>query len=146
MKMFTFIIILIAGCLAVSHARANADSSKQEPFIIQTTAAGEALWALRQSYQQTELKYKGSKMEAYYCNPENLIGFGKKLTVLDLPQQVIKKIKHRFQNFNIVNAMLFINANGNIYYYAGLENTHELIGVKVSSKCRVSVLQKISHN
>jgi len=146
MKMFTFIIVLLAGCLAVSYARANTDSLKQEPFIIKTTAAGEALWALRQSYQHTQLQYKGSKMEAYYCKPENLVGFGKTLTVLDLPKQVVKKINHRFQNFNIVNVMLFINANGKIYYYAGLENRNELIDVKISEKCSLSVLQTISHN
>jgi len=144
--MFTFIIVLLAGCLAVSYARANTDSLKQEPFIIKTTAAGEALWTLRQSYQHTQLNYKGSNLEAYYCKPQNLIGFGKTLSVLDLPKQVVKKIQHRFQNFNIVNVMLFINANGKIYYYAGLENTHELVGVKISTRCRLSVLQKISHN
>lgn len=146
MKMITLIVILLTGCLAVANARVNNSSSKEEPFTIKTTAGGEALWALRESYKQTQLQYKGSKMDAYYCKPESLIGFGKALSAPDLPQQVEKKIKRRFHNFNIVNVMLFINANGNIYYYAGLDNSNELIGVKVSSKCRLSVLQKISHN
>lgn len=143
--MITLIVILLAGCLAVAHAQLNNRSEKTDPFII-TTANGHALWALRQSYKHTQLKYKGSKMEAYYTKPDNLIGFGKTMSTPDLPKQVIKKIHSRFQNFNIVNVMLFINANGNIYYYAGLENSSELIGVKVSSKCRLSVLQKISNN
>src|SRR5438105_4997117 len=103
MKMITLIVILLTGCLTIARARTNIYASTNEPFVIKTTATGEALWALRQSYKHTQLKYKGSKMEAYYSQPENLIGFGKTLSVPDLPQQVSKKIKHRFQNFNIVN-------------------------------------------
>ena len=146
MKMITLFILLVAGCLVGSYTRANVDSSKREPFTIKTTAAGEALWTLHQGYHHTQLKYKDCKMDAYYDKPENLIGFGKTLAATDLPKQVAKKISHRFQHYNIVSVMLFINANGNIYYYAGIEDAHQLIGVKVSSKCRLNVLQRISLN
>jgi len=144
--MITLILLLLTVCLVGSYARANTDSSKHEPFTIKTTAAGEALWALHQCYQHTQLRLKDSRVDAYYEKPENLIGFGKTLTAAELPKQVIRKINNRFHNCSIVTVMLFIKANGSIYYYAGIENTHQLIGVKISSKCRLNVLQKISLN
>ena len=146
MKMILLIMSIIAGCLVVSYSRANNDTLMQEPFIIKTTAPGEVLWALNQSYKSTQLQYKGSKLEAYYSNTEDLIGFGKTLAVIDLPAAITNKIHRRFSKCNITNVLLFINTEGNIYYYAGVMHGHKLVAVKISSKCRLNVLQKLSLN
>ena len=144
--MILLIMSIIAGCLVVSYGRANPDTLIQEPFIIKTVATGEALWALHQSYQHTQLQYKGSKLEAYYRDSKNLVGFGKTLSAIDLPAAIVKRISRRFQECSITNVMLFIDAKGSIYYYAGVIHAHTLIAVKVSSKCRLNVLQKLSLN
>lgn len=146
MKMILIIMSIIAGCLVVSYSRANYDTLTQEPFTMQTAAPGEVLWALNQSYKHTQLQYKGNKLEAYYNAAENLIGFGKNLAVIDLPAAIANKIKQRFSKCNITNVLLFINAKGDIYYYAGVMRGHKLVAVKVSSKCRLNVLQKLSMN
>ncbi|QEC66584.1 hypothetical protein FRZ67_04460 [Panacibacter ginsenosidivorans] len=144
--MILLIMSIIAGCLVVSYSRANNDTLIQEPFTIKTTAPGEVLWALNQSYKHTQLQYKGSKVEAYYSDTENLIGFGKTLAAIDLPATIIKKIRRRFNECNITSVMLFINTKGNIYYYAGVMQGKALMAVKISSKCRLNVLQKLSLN
>lgn len=144
--MLLFIITLIAGCLAVSYGRANADTLVQEPFRIKTAATGGAQWALHRSYHQMQLQYKGSFLEAYYTKPENLVGFGKHITAPDLPAPILKRIGKRFQQCDIVNVMLFIDSKGRIYYYAGVMQSNTLTALKVSSRCRISVLQTITLN
>ena len=146
MKMILIIMSIIAGCLVVSYSRANYDTLVQEPFTITTAAPGEVLWTLNQSYKHTQLQYKGNKLEAYYTETENLIGFGKTLSEVDLPVAIVNKIRHRFSKCSITNVLLFINAKGNIYYYAGVMHGHKLVAVKISSKCRLNVLQKLSMN
>ena len=143
MKMLIF-IILIAGCLAVSYACAGTDTLAHEPFRIEKVASGEAQWALHQRYHQTQLNFKGNCLEAYYIKPENLVGFGKAIETIDLPATIKEKITRRFRHCNIVNAMLYIDAKGRIYYYAGVVQSKRLIALKVSSRCRLTVLQKIA--
>lgn len=144
--MILLIMAIIAGCLVVSHTRANIDTIIRQPFIIKTAASGEPQWALRQNCQQTKLQYRGISLEAYYCRPENLIGFGKTLSTIDLPDPITKKIHNRFQQCSIINVMLFIDSKGRIYYYAGVVQSQKLIALKVSSRCRLNILQKISLN
>ena len=144
--MILLIMMVITGCLAASYTRANPDTLIREPFMIKTAAHGEVLWALHQSYHHTQLQYKGSCMEAYYRDPEHLAGFGKKLSAIDLPAAIVKKINRRFQQCNITSVMLFIDAKGRIWYYAGVLHANELIGVKISTGCRMNILQKITLN
>jgi hypothetical protein len=144
--MILLIMLMIAGCLAASYTRANPDTLIQEPFIIKAAARGEALWALHQSFHHTQLKYKDSCIEAYYRDPENLAGFGKTLSAIDLPAAIVKKIHRRFHECSITNVMLFIDAKGSIWYYAGVLHKNELVGIKISSGCRINVLQKIALN
>jgi hypothetical protein len=43
------------------------------------SSTGEVLWALNQSYKHTQLQFKGNKLEAYYSDTDDLVGFGKAL-------------------------------------------------------------------
>ncbi|MEP6845964.1 MAG: hypothetical protein ABI861_08165 [Panacibacter sp.] len=144
--MILFIMAIIAGCLAVSYTRANTDTLILEPFRIKAAATGEAQWALHHSFHQTKLQYKGNNIAAYYRSPESLVGFGKTLSTIDLPADVAKKINSRFHECAILNVMLFIDSKGHIYYYAGIVQSNKLIALKVSSRCRMNILQKISLN
>lgn len=142
--MILLIMTVIAGCLVVSHSRANIDTLIREPFSIRAAASGEAYWTLHHSFRQTQLEYNRNIIQAYYNNPERLAGFSKTLSATDLPENITRKINKKFLQCDIVNVMLFIDAKGRIFYYAGVVQSKKLIALKISSRCRLNVLQKIS--
>ena len=137
---------LIAACFFASYSRASIYADNKEPFTIKPGSNGEIVWLINASIHHTQLQYKGSKMSAYYKEPVDFIGFGKKLPTVELPALIKEKIAKRLHSRRIENVMLFINAKGQVYYYAGVMVADKLVAVKVSSKCRLNILQKINLN
>jgi len=145
MKQLIFVIALILGFITKGFAHDMiVDTSKPKLFKVSVNYNRSAEWHSENFYSVEQFNYKGRQIAAWYNAVNNVAGFSRSIDAKDLPAAVSKCLKRKFGNYLITNAMLFINSNGEVLYFAGLQNNKKYIAVEISDKCATRIMQKIS--
>jgi hypothetical protein len=88
------------------------------------------------AYHQTTIVYNGMAMVAFKSNTSNWVGFFKKLSANDLPENALPVIAKKYQDYKIQQVSMYINRDGDISYFA------EMTGNK---KCMVLKIEPAGH-
>ncbi len=142
-------IFLIISITVLSVGGANADQNNKvlpipDIFKVVLTASGNAEWINKESYIKRIFRFNGKEISGYYIGEDRLKGISYKLSPEDLPDEILNCIKKSYSDFKIKDAIVFIDAEGNINYYAGVRNSKKYLALKISSTLRINVMKKIT--
>ena len=141
------IMLTIAGMIALvatSFAeRDNIDAAVLNIFKVLINS-GKAEWSKKNDYNKRTVMFSGHEISVYYIAEYSLVGLSYRLNVSDLPQEVLNCIKKRYSDQVIQDALMFMDDDGHITYYAVVKNSKRYAALKISSTRRLSVLKKIA--
>ena len=144
MKKIILTITFIAALIAVTYAEGiNTDVVALNIFKVLINNYGKAKWAHTGGYNKSSVMFNGHKISVYYIAEYSLVGLSYRLNENDLPEDILKSIKKRFTNFIIADALIFMDSDGHITYYAIVKNSKRYTAIKISSGCRLQVMKKI---
>ena len=126
MKTGIFATILSFGIL--SAAFADDDSVKAHlantlPVIFRTNNKNSLLNA--NAYYQKTIIYNGMAVVAFKSNTSNWVGFFKKLSSTDLPENARLNIARNFTGYKIQQVSMYISTEGDIDYFAELSGNNK---------------------
>jgi len=102
-------------------------------------------WITKPQYRQATFIFNNQTACAYYsANDDEFIGFGILHESTDLPETVTNAIKSKYGDWNVVDAMMFIDKNGYINYFVQVKKNDRDIALKITPTGRLSVYAKIS--
>ncbi len=128
-------IILATALVALSTASfAGGNRDKKLLYDLQTTLSysRQVQWTSTNNYTQASFSFNGKPVSAYYLNDNTLIGFGIRSSQSELPREVSDAIGKKFSNWTIIDAMLFIEANGDVYYYVHVRKGKTNLALKIA--------------
>src|SRR4051794_16303575 len=116
-------ILATALLVALSTAAFAGEKDVDKKLLNNLTAAlknsSEGRWDSKANYVQFTFSFNGKAAAAYYDpNNNELLGFGIHFTQTDLPQFISDAIKKKYNNWAIADAMVFIDEDGYVNYFA----------------------------
>lgn len=94
---------------------------------------------INQNYQQTKFVYNGMQVVAFKNKTSGWVGFFKKLSVEDLPENALLAIKRKYKNYNFQHVMLYLNSNAELCYFAEITSGNKYIVLKIQPSGCVKV-------
>ena len=85
--------------------------------------------------------FKGKRISNYYNNG-SLIGFSCRSAGIDLPVEILNRIKKRCSDCVITNVIIFMDINGNTQYYASIKKNNKYLALKISTRGKLRTLKK----
>ena len=129
-------IILATALVALSTA-SFADGNRDKKLLndLQTTLSysTQVQWTSTSDYSSASFSFNGQRVSAYYFTDNTLIGFGIRSTQAELPKEVSDAISKKFSKWTIIDAMLFIEANGDIYYYVQVRKGRTNLALQIAN-------------
>jgi hypothetical protein len=104
---------------------------------------GKAEWTQKDDYNKSLVIFNSHKISVYYIAEYSLVGLSHMADADDLPEDILKSIKKRYTGCVITDALIFMDSNGYITYYAIVKKSKRYIAIKISSGCRLRVMKKI---
>jgi len=144
MKKIIIAIALMLGLIATSFAeKSSVDTEALNIFKILMTEQGNTLWQKKSSYSEKSFLYKGQEISVYYKS-ERIIGLSCRLIgANDLPKEILNEIKKKYNQQEIADVLIFMDSNGNAYYYAGVKNNNTYTALKIYSTYKLRVIKKM---
>src|SRR6266487_6814406 len=145
MKKIILAIAFIVALTAITYAgEDNTDVAAINIFKVLINNSGKAEWSKKNDYNKRTVMFNGHEISVYYIAEYSLVGLSYRLNVSDLPQEVLNCIKKRYSDQVIQDALMFMDDDGHIIYYAVVKNSKRYAALKISSTRRLSVLKKIA--
>ncbi len=129
-------IILATALVALSTASfAGGNRDKKLLYDLQTTLSysRQVQWTSTSNYSQASFSFNGKSVSAYYLNDNSLVGFGIRSSQSELPKEVSGAISKKYGNWTIIDAMLFIEANGDVYYYVQVRRGRTNLALQIAN-------------
>ena len=105
----------------------------------------EVCWINKQQYKEAMFKFNEQTACALYRQDNNeLIGFGILFEKTELPQVVTDAVNNNYAGWEFVDAMMFIDTNGNVNYFMQVKNNSKVRALKITPGGDVSVYARNS--
>ena len=102
-------------------------------------------WMDKPQYKEAMFKFKNQIACAFYTQENNeLIGFGILFEKAALPQVVTDAVKKDYANWDFVDAMMFVDTDGNVNYFMQVKNNKKIRALKITPGGNVSVYARIA--
>jgi hypothetical protein len=141
--------IIIAAALMISvmttsfAEKSSVDAEALNIFKILMSNTGNASWQKKNSYIEKSFLYKGHEISAYYKSG-SIVGLSCRLIdANDLPKEIVNEIKRKYAHREIADALIFMDSNGNAYYYAGLKSKNTYTAIRISEAYRCRIVKKM---
>ena len=145
MKKLGLIITIIVALVASAYAESvNTDVAALEIFKVVMNRSGKLDWLQKNPYNKRSLLFNGHTISVYYITEYSLVGLSYRINANDLPKEVLNNIKKRYSKCLIEDALVFMDSDGDIKYYALLKNNKKYTALKVSEGLKLSVMKKMS--
>jgi hypothetical protein len=145
MKKITLIITIIVVFVATAYGEAvNTDVAALEIFKVVMNRPDKVEWLQKNNYNKRSVVFNGHTIAVYYLTEYSLVGLSYRLNASDLPKEVLNNIKKRYSKCLIEDALVFMDNDGHVKYYALVKNSKRYTALKISEGLRLSVMKKIS--
>lgn len=143
-------IILAASLLIALSSSAFTKDKNVNPDLLndltltfrESTQVG---WIDKPQYKEAMFKFQNQTACAFYTRDNNeLIGFGILFEKTELPQVVTNAVKNSYADWDFVDAMLFVDTDGNVNYFMQVKNANRIRALKITPDGNVSVYAKIA--
>jgi hypothetical protein len=146
MKKVIFTMTLIMFIATTYAEKYELDETALNIFRVLRGNNGNVEWLVKDSYDTKSFMFKGHKISAYYDDGK-VVGFGERFNASeDLPHEILDSIEKKYQGYKIADLIIFIDYNGDIQYYIGINNNKKYKALKVSSNCKLIVMKEFHSN
>ena len=142
-------IILTTGFLAAFGIASFAGGKDVDPKLLNdlnTTLKNSAQvhWTSKAEFNAAEFKFNDKTAFAFYDSDDNeLIGFGMPFNKSDLPKDVSDAIEKKYADWEVVDALAFIDTRGYINYFAQVQKDNKALALKIAPNGELSVYAKM---
>jgi len=103
----------------------------------------EVCWINKQEYKEAMFKFNEQTACALYRQDNNeLIGFGILFEKTELPQVVTDAVNNNYAGWEFVDAMMFVDTNGNVNYFMQVKNNNKVRALKITPGGELSIYAK----
>ena len=100
------------------------------------------VWTEKEQYSQATFQFNSKAVSVFKGESNELIGFSLEMKTTDLPAEALQRIATKFSQWNVIDAITFIDSYGNMSYYAtAVRNNHKLI-LRVTLSGKVGIFAK----
>ena len=142
--------IILAATLLVAFSSAafakekNVDTKLLGDLSATLKNSTQVCWIDKVQYKQGMFRFNDKTACAYYsANDNELIGFGILFDKADLPGVVTDAIKNKYSDWEFVDAMIFIDTNGNVNYFVQVKKDNKYRALKITPNGNLSVYAKV---
>ena len=145
MKKITLIITIIVVFVATAYGEAvNTDVAALEIFKVVMNRPDKVEWLQKNNYHKRSVVFNGHAISVYYLTEYSIVGLSYRLSANDLPKEVLNDIKKRYSKCLIEDALMFMDNDGHVKYYALVKTSKRYTALKISEGLRLSIMKKIS--
>ena len=142
-------IILAASLLIALSSSAFAKDKNVNPDLLNdlTLTFGESTqisWINKPQYKEAMFKFKNQTACAFYTDNNELIGFGILYEKTALPQVVTDAVNNSYAGWDFVDAMLYVDTDGNVNYFMQVKNNKKIRALKITPGGTVSIYARIA--
>src|SRR4030095_3551370 len=121
----------------------NTDIAALDIFKVVMDRSGKVEWLQKNDYNKRSVVFNGRTISVYYITEYSLVGLSYRLNANDLPKEVLNNIKKRYSKCLIEDALVFMDSDGHVKYYALIKNSKRYTALKISEGLTLSVMKKI---
>src|SRR5580765_7344595 len=123
------LLIALSGTAFTKAKNANTDLLKDLSSTFK--ASTQVCWIDKPQYREAMFKFKNQTTCAFFKQDNNeLIGFGILLEKTELPQVVTDAVKIKYAGWEFVDAMMFVDTDGNANYFMQVKNNNKVRALK----------------
>jgi len=142
-------IILAASLLIALSSSAFAKDKNVNPDLLNdlTLTFGKSTqisWINKPQYKEAMFKFKNQTACAFYTDNNELIGFAILYEKTALPQIVTDAVKVNYADWDFIDAMLFVDTDGNLNYFMQVKNDNKIRALKITPDGYVSIYAKVA--
>lgn len=137
-------MLLVATGITSFAKEKNADSKLFSDVSATFKNSAQLSWTTKDRYKQASFSFGNKAASAYYSLENNeLIGFRIQLNKTELPQVVSEAIKAKYGNWEVVDAITFIDASGHVSYFTQVYKDNKSIILKTTPGGKLSVYSRM---
>ena len=101
-------------------------------------------WTTKDKYKQATFNFRNKPAAAFYSVDENeLIGFRIQLNKTDLPQIISEALKNQYNDWEVVDAITFIDAGGYVNYFTQVQKNNKSVILKITPNGKSSIYSRM---
>jgi len=142
-------ILLAATLIVAITSAAFADGKKADAKFLTDLKASlksvnESAWQTTAFYKKTSFSVNGKNVNAYLdAEDGSLVGFAIPVDVASLPGGATEDIAKKFEGWQITNAIMFIEPDGKIRYFAQVNKGNKGLALSVSQKGKANIYARM---
>ena len=137
--------LLVAFSTASFAKDKNADHKLLNQLSSTFKTSQQIHWTSKGEYSQAAFNFKNTTAYAYYATDNNeLIGFGILFNKTDMPEVVTNAIKAKYNEWEVVDAMIFIDPNGYLNYFVQIHKGDKALALRITPAGKSSVYAKVA--
>ena|SRR5690348_927677 len=99
-------------------------------------------WSDRDTYTKATFRFNDKTAYAFYGNENELIGFAVQFAKEDMPDVISNALKSKYADWQVVDAIVFIDPKGYLNYYAQVQKDNKGLALKITPNGDVSKYAK----
>ena len=144
-------MFLAATLFVAMTSAAFADTKKSDEKMLNDLktalkSVNQSSWVTTDSYQKTTFSLNGKEVHAYLNTEDgSLIGFTIAIETSSLPAGAMDNLSKKYEGWQIINPIMFLDQNGNISYYVQANKGKASLALHVADNGKISIYNKIPH-
>jgi len=136
--------LLVALSLASFAKEKNIDSKLFKDLSSTLKNSPQVHWTTKAQYQEASFSFRNKAAAAYYNVDNNeLIGFRIQLNIKDLPQLMTDALKTKYNDWEVADAITFIEPSGFVSYFVQVHKDHKNFILKITPSGKLSVYSRM---
>ncbi|HEX5153946.1 MAG TPA: hypothetical protein VFW07_21015 [Parafilimonas sp.] len=136
--------LLVALSITSFAKEKNVDSRLFKDLSSTLQNSAQVRWTTKDQYKQAAFSFRNKMAAAYYDLENNeLIGFRIQLNKTDLPRLISEALKNKYADWEVVDAITFIDASGYVSYFAQVHKDNKNFVIKITPNGKSSVYARM---
>jgi hypothetical protein len=141
---FLVTTLLVAFSITSFAKEKNLDSKLFRDLSATLKNSPTVQWTTKDQYKQGTFSFRNKSAAAFYNLDNNeLIGFRIQLNKAELPQVVSESLKEKYGDWQVVDAITFIDASGYVNYFTQVQKGKKSFVLKTTPNGKLSVYSRM---
>jgi len=137
-------LLLVALSIAAFADGSKADKKLLSDLTMTLKNSTQVLHSSIADYTKATFSFNGKTTSVYYNQVDGeLIGFSIRITEGELPKAALETMKKKYSNWTVVDAIIFIDGNANVKYYAQVKKDKKNLALQLSANGHVNIYQQM---
>lgn len=144
MKKFLMATALIVAMTSAAFADGKKSDVKMlNDLKTALKTVNESAWTTKDFFKKTTFSLNGKQASAFVDNETNdLIGFSMGIDESSLPEGGKESVAKKFQDWKMINPIMFLDANGNIRYFVQVVKNGKSLALNITPNGKAFIYAK----